>query len=91
VESEKVRPLFEKEEEYARAAASSWIAHPAVRSALDAARPTAVAVTALILPHMADQIECMRFCWRVCESGRCILMGLKSRIRSTPRGQRLGL
>ena len=69
MESEKVSPLFEKEEEYARAAASSWIAHPAARSALDAARPTAVAVTALLLPHMADQIECMRFCWRVCGIG----------------------
>jgi hypothetical protein len=69
VESEKVRPLFEKEEQYARAAASSWIAHPAVRSALDAARPNAVAVTALLLPHMADQIQCMRFCWRICGIG----------------------
>jgi hypothetical protein len=69
VESEKAMPLFEKEEQYARAAASSWIAHPAVRSALDAARPNAVAVTALLLPHMADQVQCMRFCWRVCGIG----------------------
>ena len=57
VESEMAMPLFEKEEQYARAAASSWIAHPAVRSALDAARPNAVAVTALLLPHMADQVQ----------------------------------
>jgi hypothetical protein len=49
VENEKVEPLFEKEEEYARAAASSWIAHPAVRSALDAVRPNAVAVTAPLI------------------------------------------
>lgn len=69
VESEKVRPLFQKEEEYARAAASSWIAHPAVRGALDAARPNALAVTALLLPHMANQIQCMRFCWRICGIG----------------------
>ena len=69
VESEKAMPLFEKEEQYARTAASSWIAHPAVRSALDAARPNAVAVTALLLPHMADQVQCMRFCWRVCGIG----------------------
>ena len=69
MESEKVRPLFKKEEEYARAAASSWIAHPAVRSALDALRPSAVAVTALLLPHMADQVQCMRFCWRICGIG----------------------
>jgi hypothetical protein len=65
VESEKAGPLFEKEEQYARAAASSWIALPAVRTALDAARPNAVAVIALLLPHMADQVQCMRFCWRV--------------------------
>jgi hypothetical protein len=69
VESDKVRPLFEKEQKYARAAASSWIAHPAVRGALDAVRPNAVAVTALLLPHMADQIQCMRFCWRICGIG----------------------
>jgi hypothetical protein len=69
VEGEEARPLFEKEEKYARAAASSWIAHPGVRSALDAARPTAVEVTALLLPHMADQIGCMRFCWRACGIG----------------------
>src|SRR5208283_938295 len=69
VESDKVRPLFEKEEEYARAAASSWIAHPAVRGALNAVRPNAVAVTALLLPHMVDQIQCMRFCWRICGIG----------------------
>jgi hypothetical protein len=68
MESEKVGPPFKKEEEYARAAAS-WIAHPAVRSALDAMRPNAVAVTALLLPHMADQIQCMRFCWRICGIG----------------------
>jgi hypothetical protein len=66
MKSEKVRPLFRKEEKYARAAASSWVAHPAVRSALDAARPNAIAVTALLLPYMADQKHCMRFCWRVC-------------------------
>jgi hypothetical protein len=69
VESEQVGPLFEKEEEYARAAASSWIAYPAVRSALDAVRPNAVAVTALLLPHMGNQIQCMRFCWRICGIG----------------------
>jgi hypothetical protein len=69
VESEQARPLFEKEEQYARAAASSWIAHPAVRRALDAARPNAVAITALLLPHMDDQVQCMRFCWRVCGIG----------------------
>jgi hypothetical protein len=69
VESEKVRPLFRKEEQYARAAASSWIADPAVRSALDAARPTAVGITAVLLPHMANQRHCMRFCWRVCGIG----------------------
>ena len=69
MESDKARPLFEKEEQYARAAASSWIAHPAVHSVLDAARPNAVAVTALLLPHMVDQIQCMRFCWRVCGIG----------------------
>jgi hypothetical protein len=69
VESEKAGPLFEKEEQYARAAASSWIAHSAVRGALDVARPNAVAVTVLLLPHMADQVQCMRFCWRVCGIG----------------------
>ncbi len=69
MESDKVRPLFEKEEEYARAAASSWIAHPAVRGALNAVRPNAVAATALLLPHMVDQIQCMRFCWRICGIG----------------------
>jgi hypothetical protein len=35
VDGEKVRPLFRKEEQYARAAASAWIAHPAVPSAVD--------------------------------------------------------
>jgi hypothetical protein len=69
VESEKVRPLFRKEEKYALAAASSWIANPAVRSALDAARPSAVTVTAPLLPHMVNQVQCMRFCWRVCGIG----------------------
>jgi hypothetical protein len=69
VESEKIGPLFRKEEKYARAAASSWIAYPAVRSALDAARPSAVAVTAPLLPYMVDQVQCMRFCWRVCGIG----------------------
>jgi hypothetical protein len=69
VESEKVRPLFKKEEEYARAAASSWIVHPAVRSALNAARPDAVVVTGPLLLHMSDQIQCMRFCWRICGIG----------------------
>ena len=69
MEIEKAGPLFEKEEWYARAAASSWIAHPAVRSALDVARPAALAVVALLLPHMADQVQCMRFCWRVCGIG----------------------
>jgi hypothetical protein len=64
-----VRPLFRKEEEYARAAASSWIAHPVVRGALDAVRPNALAVTAILLPYMTDQIQCMRFCWRVCGIG----------------------
>lgn len=61
--------MFEREEQYARAAASSWIAHPAVRSALDTARSNALAVTALLLPHMADQVQCTRFCWRVCRIG----------------------
>lgn len=69
MESEKAGSLFKKEEQYARVAASSWIAHPAVRSALDAARPSAVAVTRLLLPHMTDQVQCMRFCWRVCGIG----------------------
>jgi hypothetical protein len=69
VESEKVGPLFRTEEKYARAAASSWIANPAVRIALDAARPSAVAITAPLLPHMVNQVQCMRFCWRVCGIG----------------------
>jgi hypothetical protein len=69
VESEKVGPLFRTEEKYARAAASSWIANPAVRSALDAARPSAVAITAPLLPHMVNQVQCMRFCWRACGIG----------------------
>jgi hypothetical protein len=69
VESEKVGPLFRKEEKYARAAASSWIANPAVRIALNVARPNAVAVTTPLLPYMANQVQCMRFCWRVCGIG----------------------
>jgi len=86
VESEKARPLFEKEEQYARAAASSWVAHLAVRSALDAARPNAVAVTALLLPHMADQIQCMRFCWRVCGIGPVYLDGSEEPNPFDPEG-----
>jgi hypothetical protein len=66
VESEETVPLFKKEEDYARAAASSWIAHPSVRQALNVARPTAVSVTETLLPHMTDQVQCMRFCWRMC-------------------------
>jgi hypothetical protein len=62
-------PLFRKEEKYALAAASSWIANPAVRSALDAARPSAVAITAPLLPHMVNQVQCMRACWRACGIG----------------------
>jgi hypothetical protein len=69
MESENAGPLFAKEEQYAKAAASSWIAHPAVRGALDTARPHAVAVTATLLPHMTNQVQCMRFCWRVCGIG----------------------
>ena len=69
MESERVSPLFRREEKYALAAASAWIANPAVRIALDAARPNAVAVTAPLLPHMVNQIQCMRFCWRVCGIG----------------------
>ena len=69
MESEKAGPLFEKEELYGRAAASSWIGHPAVRGALDAARPAAVAVTAPLIPHMTDQVQCTRFCSRVFEIG----------------------
>jgi hypothetical protein len=69
VESEKTGPLFKKEEEYARAAVSSWVGHPAVRRALDAVRPTAIAITSRLLPYVEDQIQCMRFCWRICEIG----------------------
>jgi len=41
----------------------------AVRWSVEAVCPAAVKIADALLPHMADQKHCMRFCWRVCGIG----------------------
>jgi hypothetical protein len=69
VSDEKLHTWFKAEETYARAAAASWIGHPQVRQVLDEARPAAVAACGFLLRYVHNQIQTMRFCWRICQIG----------------------
>ncbi|GGR05601.1 hypothetical protein [Kitasatospora griseola] len=60
---------YQREEEHARKTAASWIGHPEVRSAVEAVAPAAGEVVSLLQRHLVDQINIMRFCWRVCGIG----------------------
>ncbi|GGR05506.1 hypothetical protein [Kitasatospora griseola] len=66
---------YRNEEDWARKTAATWLGRPEVRQAVEAALPEAARILKPLAPHLVNQVQVMRFCWRVCGIGGRFLDG----------------
>jgi hypothetical protein len=64
-----VDDFFHKEERYGRSALAAWIGHPAIPAIIERRRVAAETTTMLFEKYLVDQLQIVRFCFRVFDVG----------------------